>query len=123
MSTDNKAQGAIALLRELREWGETLGGWEADVWRRTADFLASLEPEAEQPKTLRTWKVQKSHDAWVTYEATVEATSAEEAADIAHEGGVMEWDLGDTQTFDAYRLVVLDEDGEEIEGTARGKLA
>jgi muconolactone delta-isomerase len=61
-------------------------------------------------------------DAYVDYVAEVEAYSAEEAADLAYEGdpSVIWQELGVAE-FDARRVVALDDDGEEIEDTARGK--
>ena len=61
-------------------------------------------------------------DAYVDYVAEVEADSAEEAADLAYEGdpSVIWQELGVVE-FDARRVVALDDDGEEIEDTARGK--
>jgi muconolactone delta-isomerase len=61
-------------------------------------------------------------DAYVDYVAEVEADSAEEAADLAYEGdpSVIWQELGVVE-FDARWVVALDDDGEEIEDTARGK--
>lgn len=61
-------------------------------------------------------------DAYVDYVAEIEADSAEEAASIAYEGGVpINWEELGVVEFDARRVVALDEEGEEIEATARGK--
>jgi hypothetical protein len=61
-------------------------------------------------------------DAYVDYVAEVEADSAEEAVDIAYDGFTpVKWEGRGVVEFDARRVVALDEDGEEIEATARGK--
>lgn len=61
-------------------------------------------------------------DAYVDYVAEVEAGSADEAAELAYDGdpSVM-WEERGVVEFDARRVVVLDDDGDEIEETARGK--
>jgi hypothetical protein len=61
-------------------------------------------------------------DAYVDYVAEVEADTAEEAVDIAYEGFTpVKWEGRGVVEFDARRVVALDEEGEEIEATARGK--
>lgn len=61
-------------------------------------------------------------DAYVDYVAEVEADSAEEAADLAYYGDAsVRWEQCGVTEFDARRVVTLDDDGEEIEDTARGK--
>lgn len=61
-------------------------------------------------------------DAYVDYRTEVEADTAEEAVDMAYDGepGVV-WEQSGIVEFDARRVVALDDDGEEIESTARGK--
>lgn len=61
-------------------------------------------------------------DAYVDYVAEIEADTAEEAVDIAHDGGPgVVWSEQGVVEFDARHVVALDDDGEEIESTARGK--
>ncbi|MFZ5669368.1 MAG: hypothetical protein ACOY4K_07725 [Pseudomonadota bacterium] len=61
-------------------------------------------------------------DAYVDYLAEVEADSAEEAVDIAHDGfQPIAWEERGVVEFDARRVVALGDDGDEIEATARGK--
>ena len=61
-------------------------------------------------------------DAYVDYVAEIEADSAEEAADLAYDGDPsVRWEERCVVEFDARRVVTLDDDGEEIEQTARGK--
>lgn len=61
-------------------------------------------------------------DAYVDYVAEIEAGSAEEAADIAYEGDVpIRWEERGVVEFDARLVITLDDEGEEIEQTARGK--
>ena len=60
-------------------------------------------------------------DAFVDYLAEVEAPDAQAAVDLAYEGGPeIKWEPYGTGEFDARRVVALDEDGVEIENTARG---
>ena len=61
-------------------------------------------------------------DAYVDYGAEVEAATADEAVDIAYEGGPsVKWQEHGVVQFDARRVVALDDNGEEMEETARGK--
>lgn len=61
-------------------------------------------------------------DAYVDYHTEVEADSAEEAAEIAYDGGPdIRWIGQGVVEFDAVRVVTLDADGEEIESTVCGK--
>ena len=61
-------------------------------------------------------------DAFVDYLAEVEAPDAQAAVDLAYEAGPeIAWEPYGTVEFAAKRVVALDEDGEEIESTARGK--
>lgn len=61
-------------------------------------------------------------DAYVDYVADVEADSAEEAVNLAYEGDpAVTWQERGVTEFDARRVVALDDDGEEIESSARGK--
>lgn len=59
-------------------------------------------------------------DAYVDYLAEVEADTAREAVDLAYDGDVV-WEKSGVVEFDARHVVALDDDGEEIESTARGK--
>lgn len=60
-------------------------------------------------------------DAFVDYLAEVEAETPEAAVDLAYEGGPgIEWEVRGTVHFDAVHMVALDDDGWEIEKTARG---
>lgn len=61
-------------------------------------------------------------DAFVDYLAEVEAETPEAAVDLAYEGGPeIKWEERGVVEFDAKRVVALDDDGWEIESTARGK--
>jgi hypothetical protein len=63
-------------------------------------------------------------DAFVDYVTEVEAEIPEAAADRAYEGGPeITWEHYGVVEFDARRVVALDEDGREIESTARGEFA
>lgn len=67
--------------------------------------------------------VQSRVDAFVDYVAEIEADDADEAAQIAYEGGDgVVWKRQGVSEFDDRRVVTLDVDGEEIEATARGDL-
>ena len=69
------------------------------------------------------FKVLSRVDAYVDYIAEVEADTAEEAVDIAYDNfdGAVKWEEQGVVEFDARHVVALGTDGEEIEGTARGK--
>ncbi|MES2032654.1 MAG: hypothetical protein V4466_00635 [Pseudomonadota bacterium] len=61
-------------------------------------------------------------DAYVDYLAEVEAASPEEAAGLAYDGATgIKWEERGVVEFDARHVVALDDDGTEIEATARGK--
>lgn len=61
-------------------------------------------------------------DAYVDYIAEVEADSPEAAADLAYDGDPsVQWEKAGVVEFDARHVVALDDEGEEIESTARGK--
>ena len=65
--------------------------------------------------------VMSRKDAFVNYITEVEAETAEKAVEIAYEGGPeIVWEEYGVVEFDARQVVALDEDGFEIEGTARG---
>ena len=56
------------------------------------------------------------------YVAGIEADTAEEAVDIAYDGGPgVDWSEQGVVEFEARHVVALDDDGEEIGPTARGK--
>jgi hypothetical protein len=61
-------------------------------------------------------------DAYVEYEAEVEADTAEEAVDLAYDGHPsVDWRQSGVLEFDARRVYAADEDGEPIDGYTRGK--
>ncbi|MDO9471628.1 MAG: hypothetical protein Q7J28_01095 [Caulobacter sp.] len=61
-------------------------------------------------------------DAYADYIAEVEAEVIEEAVDLAYDGDAsVKWEERGVVEFDARRVVALDDNGEEIEETARGK--
>jgi hypothetical protein len=61
-------------------------------------------------------------DAYVDYLAEVEADSAEDAVELACDADpAVKWEERGVVEFDARRVVALDDDGEEIESTTRGK--
>lgn len=61
-------------------------------------------------------------DAYADYIAEVEAEFIEEAVDLAYDGDAsVKWEERGVVEFDARRVVALDDNGEEIEETARGK--
>ena len=61
-------------------------------------------------------------DAYVDYLAEVEADTAEDAADLAYDGDPsIKWVKEQVVEFDARHVVTLDDEGNEIESTARGK--
>jgi hypothetical protein len=63
-------------------------------------------------------------DAWVDYVTEVEAPDAQTAVDMIYEGRArgLVWEERGVVEFDACHMVALDDDGQEIESTARGKL-
>jgi len=62
-------------------------------------------------------------DAFVDYMAEIEADDADEAAQIAADGGEdVVWKRQGVTEFDSRRVVTLDVDGEEMEATAQGDL-
>lgn len=67
-----------------------------------------------------TFTVLSRKDAFVDYTTTVEAESAEAAANLVHEGSGFVWEERGVVEFDARRVVTLDAEVEEIEPTARG---
>jgi hypothetical protein len=68
------------------------------------------------------FKVLSRKDAFVDYITEVEAESAEKAVDLAYEGALgVVWEEYGVAEFDARHVVALDENGGEIEGTARGQ--
>lgn len=61
-------------------------------------------------------------DAYVDYEAEVEARSAEEAVDLVYEGHVpVQWRQVAVTEFDAVRMSAIDANGKDIDGYTRGK--
>jgi hypothetical protein len=68
-----------------------------------------------------TFTVLSRVDAYVDYITEVEADTPEEAADLAYENDDTKWEPYGTVEFDARRVVTLDDDGAEIDRTARGK--
>jgi hypothetical protein len=63
-------------------------------------------------------------DAFIDYIVEVEAETAEAAVELAYEGGPdIRWEFYGTVEFDARRVVALDDDWQEIEGTERGDFA
>lgn len=61
-------------------------------------------------------------DALVDYITEVDADDAQEAADIAYEGGDgIKWKPAGITETDVRRVVTLSVDGEEMESTARGE--
>ena len=62
-------------------------------------------------------------DAFVDYVTEVEAGTPEQAVRYAYyDARGLNWEHRGTVEFDATHMVALDEDGEEIERTAMGKL-
>jgi hypothetical protein len=60
-------------------------------------------------------------DAYVDYVTEVEANTPQDAVETARESdGQFAWEEIGTQQFDARGFVALDEDGDEIDSTARG---
>lgn len=62
-------------------------------------------------------------DAFVDYTTEVEAPDAQAAVDLVDQGFGFTWEERGVVEFDARHLVALDEDGNEIESTARGDFA
>jgi len=61
-------------------------------------------------------------DAYVDYITEIEADTPEEAVDLIYMGAVdVTWEKSGVVEFDAVHIVALDDDGGEIESTARGK--
>jgi hypothetical protein len=61
-------------------------------------------------------------DAYIDYTASIDAASAEEAAQIARSApSEQAWVRRGEAQFDAALYVTLDDDGEEIADTAAGK--
>jgi hypothetical protein len=68
-----------------------------------------------------TFTVLRRQDAYVDYLAEVEADTPQAAADLAYEQDGLVWEPRGVTEFDANRVVTLDDDGAEIDSTARGK--
>jgi NADPH-dependent ferric siderophore reductase len=68
---------------------------------------------------MTTYTVLRQVDAWINYEAMVEAESPEEAAQIASEkDSELTWTQSDDpQQFDHREFYTLDEEGSPIEST------
>jgi hypothetical protein len=61
-------------------------------------------------------------DAFVDYLAEVEAETPEAAVSLVYDGKLeVEWEEHGVVEFDAVHMVALDDNGLEIESTARGK--
>ena len=68
-----------------------------------------------------TFKVLRRVDAWVNSVATIHATSAQEAAELAEwDEGSYKWQELGVSAFDARGFVALDENGDEIEDSRVG---
>jgi predicted phosphoribosyltransferase len=65
------------------------------------------------------FKVLCRVDAFVDYTTEIDATTAEEAAEIAYRND-QNWTFEGVQEFDGRLVVTLDADGVEIGSTARG---
>lgn len=95
--------------------GSVSAGIIARTWRAMTE---ETNPETPMP----TFTVLSRVDAYVDYLAEVEAGSPEEAADLAYDGDPsVVWAKSGIVEFDARHVVTLDDNGEEIEATARGK--
>lgn len=69
-----------------------------------------------------TYTVLSRVDAYVDYVTEVEADTAEEAVDLAYDGGPdIVWEPYGVVEFDARRVVALDDEGDEIASAVRGK--
>lgn len=67
------------------------------------------------------FQVLRRVDSYVDYVASVEADSAEEAAQLASEAeDEYNWEAWGPSEFDARTFVALEEDGTEIESTRCG---
>lgn len=77
--------------------------------------LAAVLDEPTEPPA-GTFRVYRLVDAWVRYEADVEADDAEEAWDTAHNAnpGEIKWTEVGTSEFDNSSLGVEDRDGNDI---------
>ena len=61
-------------------------------------------------------------DAFVNYLAEVEAETPQAAVDLAYDGTLgINWEERGVVEFDAVHMVALDDEGQEIESTARGR--
>lgn len=96
-----------------------LGSVSAGIIARAWDEMnAANDPEPPMP----TFTVLSRVDAYVDYLAEIEADSPEAAVDLAWDGDPsVVWEKAGVVEFDARHVVALDENGEEIESTARGK--
>lgn len=69
------------------------------------------------------FKVKRIVDAFVIYEADVEAETAKQASELASRNeDAYEWGTGDSVEYDARRFVTLNDKGDELEETACGDL-
>jgi hypothetical protein len=68
------------------------------------------------------FRVMSRVDAFVDYLAEIEAETPAEPVELAYMGapGIV-WEEQGVVEFDARRVVALDDDGLEIENTARGR--
>jgi hypothetical protein len=68
------------------------------------------------------FRVLRQQDAFVQYEAEVEADTPQAAVDQAYTNpSQFRWEHTNVAEYDACRVVALDEDGDEIETAVRGK--
>jgi hypothetical protein len=68
------------------------------------------------------FRVLKRVDAYVVYEADIQAEDAKEAAEFAYDDDPeIAWREMDTVQFDASHVVTLDDEGNEIDETKWGK--
>jgi hypothetical protein len=93
------------------------------AWLASATIEAEREAPLPEPGPGQ-FIVRKKVDAYVNYEAVVDAATPEEAAKVADRdfGGTLRWVRGDVDEFDATGFITLDAEGMEIDGTQAGDL-
>ena len=77
--------------------------------------------DARRPPRLTKFRVLCRIDAYADYVAEIEATDAQEAAQLARDDHEYhDWEFQQTAEFDARLYVTLDKNGDEIESTVVG---
>jgi hypothetical protein len=92
-------------------------GWEIDDNPPGVSYLPDPSDFEEiVPPKLQTFTVRRLFDAYIIYQAEIQATSPEEAMEISEDDDSIKWEDGGTSEFDHYDKDVWDADGNEVMG-------